>query len=1004
MSLALIAGSAYAQEQVPTSSPLSEAPVAFQEQEAPDEAAGVSNIVVTGSRLVRDGSQAPTPVTVVSAESLAQSAPSSIPDALNKLPVFSGSQSQSTTTTFSATQPAMGNYLNLRNLGTNRVLVLLDGNRVPPTSNTNAVDVNVLPQLLISRVDVVTGGASAAYGSDAVSGVVNFVLDQKFTGLKSVLQAGISDKGDAFSYRYGAAVGIPVGESIHLLASYEHFNNDGVDNLFKRSWAPYSPITGGNGTVGSPFRPIPNGRSADLAYGGLVTGVSPGTLAPLSACGPTVVNCVQFGPDGSLVPFLSGSPIVGNQMSGGSGGVWGRADTTPISGRLKTDQAFARVTVDLSDSVEAYVQGVFAHSATAGNTTVESHRGGNRLTTIYRDNAFLDPAVAALLPATTANGMPGSFTLGRLFDDIPLMTQRSTTTFYMGQAAIKGDLTGSWKWDVNYVAGRSKLRVAANEFDSRRFFAAVDAVRDPSTGRVVCGVLLRSPTFANQAGLSNCVPMNVLGEGNISKESFDFVRQNSVSSVVSEMQYVNANVHGDLFDLPAGPVSLAFGVEYRTQKLRQTTNAQPDIFAGLSGSEGEARKIAYFGLGNITTPTDDLIRGVPANPLPFLVTNVGTASGRQTVKEAYAELLVPLLKEQPFAESLELNLAGRYTHYRTSGGEKTWKIGATWSPIRDLRFRGTFSRDIAAPSLFNLFAGANIATTNVTDPFLPSPGNSYSLLINTAGNPNLKPEKANTLVLGMVLTPQAIPGLTISADAYRIKIKDAFQGTNAVGILADCFNNRTAQVCDQIIRPAPDARATQINLYTLNLASLTTKGVDLEIGYRTSLDALLPSVGGDLSLRAFINYLDAYDTEASGAPVVHRAGRIQGVIGAGAGEVGRGGLPKWRGTLTQEYIRGPFSISFAERFTGTYKRFLATQVVHPEMLPLIKAPNRTYVDMNVQYEVRTGIQAFVNVQNLFDVNPPVFQPAFATNIETPTDKQLYDVIGRYFTAGVRVKF
>jgi len=968
-----------------------------------------SDIVVTGSRLVRDGSQAPTPVTVVSTETLVQSSPTNLPDALNKLPVFAGSQSQNSTNTFSATQPAMGNYLNLRHLGINRVLVLLNGDRVPPTSRDNAVDTNVIPQLLINRVDVVTGGASAVYGSDAVSGVVNFVLDERFEGFKGLAQAGLSDKGDAFSYRYGAAIGLPVGERVHLIASYEHYKNRGIRNLYQRDWAPGAPITLGNGTTANPFRPLPNARSANLAYGGLVTGVSPGTLAPLSACTVAVANCDQFAPDGSLVPYLAGSPIVGTDMSGGSGIINGRTDTTALTGRLKTDQAFARATFELTDSMEIFAQGSFARSKTGGNAIPETHRGGNRLTTIFRDNPYLRPEVAALLPATTAAGVPGSFTLGRMFDDIPLMSNRSQTTFYMGQLGIKGELFGDWKWNANYVFGDSKLRVAASEFETRRFFAAIDAVDEGQfrTGtpnnRIVCGVTLRDPAFAAAAGLSDCKPMNILGEGNISQEAYDFARQESISTVRNRMQYFNVNLNGDLFELPAGAVSLAVGAEYRTQRLRQTTNAPPDAFTGLAGSAGEARRIAYFGLGNIATPADDLIRGVPASPLPFLVTNVGTASGRQTVKEAYAELLVPLLKDKPFAQSLDLNFAGRYTDYRTSGSVKTWKIGASWAPSDDIRFRGTLSQDIAAPSLFNLFAGSNIALSNFTDPFLPPPNNSYTLLVNTVGNPDLKPERARTLVLGAVVTPRAIPGLSLTVDAYRIKISDAIQGTSAIGVSADCFNDPTSAACDQIVRPTPGGQVTQINLYSLNLASLVTKGIDFELGYRMSLDDMIPAVGGDLDLRAFVNYLDTYDTQNPGQPVIHRAGRIQGVIGAGAGEVGRAGLPKWRATLMQTYSRGPFSIAFTERFTGTYKRFLATHVLHPDMEALEKAPNRIYVDANVQYELGTGIQAFLNVQNLFDTKPPVFQPGAATNLEAPTDKQIYDVVGRYFTVGVRVK-
>lgn len=956
--IALISAPAFAQD--------APAPDASAQEAPADEATDDAAIVVTGSLLARDGSRAPTPVTAVTSDSLVQIAPSNIADALNKLPVFAGSSNQNSGLTFAATAAPAGNYLNLRGLGSQRMLVLLNGSRVTPTTNSNAVDTNMLPNLLISRVDVVTGGASAAYGSDAVTGVVNFILDEKFQGIKGVAQAGISSKGDAFSYRYGAAFGTSLGDRIHIIGSYEHYKSDGVPSLNDRSWATGAPILTGTGTAGLPYTQTPDARTNVMTYGGYVFNNTGGAITT----GP--LGNVQFRPDGTLAPFNHGLPVNSATEIGGDGIIY----STTLAARLKTDQAFLRAAIDLTDTIEFVAQGTYGRSVSGYDTQAQNHRpGSNRSTMIFPENAYLRPEVAS---AITNAGLP-SIQIGRFFRDIPLMTQRSVTEFYNIQAGLKGEIGSDWRWDVNYVHGRSTLDFAASEFDSRRYFAAIDAVRDPASGRPVCRITLTDPTF-----LPGCVPMNVIGEGNISQESYNWVRGESKHKIVNRMDYVNANIRGDLFDLPAGPVMLALGAEYRHQKLDQTSNADP---ASLSTP---AQRAAYFGN----------IRAVPGSALKFLVANVGIASGSQTVKEAYGELLIPVFKDQSFAQNLDLNLAARITDYKTSGTVKTWKAGISWIPVDGLRFRGTQSRDIAAPSLYDLYAGANVRNLGVQDPLT---GQLVVPQIINQGNIDLQPETADTTVLGVVLTPRALPGLTVSIDAYRIKIKGAIQTTSETAQLSECHaSGGTAPICDSIIRPFPYSNSTPANAPTQifvlpqNLAALTTKGIDFEVNYRTSLDGLLPSVGGNLDLRAFVNYLDTYNTQAGVTqPVIQRAGRRL------TSAVDAGGIPKWRALLSQTYSNGGFTLSLTERFTGTYQRVIGvTAAGFPN-----KAPNRIYVDLNLSHDILADKgELFLNVQNLFDVKPPIFQTGAATDLHAPTDKTIYDVIGRYFTAGVRVKF
>jgi iron complex outermembrane recepter protein len=952
--LALMPGIAFAQATTPAQEAQADAPAVHQPTD--------QEIVVTASRVIKDGSKAPTPVTAVTGETLAQTAPSSIPDALNKLPVFANSSSATNGQSFSATLSQKGNFLNLRALGTQRLLTLLNGTRAVPTASSlgNGVDANMLPQMLVSRVDVVTGGASAVYGSDAVSGVVNYVLDEKFKGIKLDAQSGISNYGDDFSYKYGIAFGKAIGDRVHVIGSYEHYKSKGISSLSARSWAQDGGALTGGGVAASPFAIAPNATTDVMTYGGLIaTGVLAGQ---------------RFLPNGTLVPFMNGLPTASSVTQIGGDGV---KYTTSLASAIATDQAFLRTTFDVTDKLQFFVQGSYARSDSNYNTQSENNRPGtNRTITIYSDNAYLNPGVAAQMAAAGQS----SFTMGRFFSDVPSMFTRSVTDYYSFQAGLKGEIGSKWHWDASYVQGRSLLNFLSSEFDSRKFFAALDAVKDPSTGSVVCRVTLTNPTF-----LPGCVPMNVMGSGNITDAAYSWARTASRLRTTNGMKFGNVNIAGELLHLPAGPVMVAVGGEYRQQTLDQTSNADPAMLAT------SAQRSAYF----------QDIRGVPSSTLAFLVVNQGVAHGTQTVKEAYGELAVPLLKDFVAAKELSLNFAVRVTDYKTSGTAATYKMGATWAPIDGIRFRAAQSRDIAAPSLYDLYAGANIQNLGVTDPLTNV---TVVPQIVNQGNINLKPEVSNTTTLGTVITPRGVPGLTLSVDFYRIKINNAISTATPQSELSECAaSNGTAPSCSLIIRPYPYSNTsaanapTQIYVLPQNLSFLLTKGIDFEAGYTTALDRISSSLKGNLSLRAFVNYLANYKTQASPSqPILDRAGKtINGYSTAG--------LPHWRGLLTQTYSNDRVSVSFSERFTGSNYRGV-TEVFAPGFDTI--SPNRTYVDVNLTYNVleRSRGQLFLNIQNLFNATPPVQQYGAAAGLNAPTDSSKYDVVGRYFTLGFRSKF
>lgn len=937
---AIHAGTAYAQV----------ADDAAQGEQGGVSTAQAQEIIVTGSRTIRNGAAAPTPITTVTTEALTTTAPSNIPDALNRLPQFLGSSSQYRSSTFNATASLQGNYLNLRGLGSQRVLVLLDGIRVPPTAAINAVDSNVLPQMLVERVDVVTGGASAAYGSDAVSGVVNYILDKKFTGVKAQAQRGISTYGDAPSYRLGLAAGTGfAGGAGHFEFSVEHYRNDGIKAQDDRPFYDDLALMTGTGAASAPYTQVTNAHFNDVTFGGLIRS---GPLAGYS-----------FNPDGTVSRFQAGTATGTSNV--GVGGQGAYQPPTVLVPQVETTQAFARLSYEFSDSVSGFVQGSYGRSKTGYLSAFPTRRAGtSNGMTIFADNPYLSPSVASAL------GSAPSFTLSRLFRDGIGNQQTSVTESYNIQTGLQGDL-GRFKWDVSYVHGHAQLDLTQVEQNNRNFYAALDAVRAPN-GSIVCGVTLRNPSL-----VPGCVPINVLGEGNLDPAALAFIRQESRSRIENTLDIVAANFRGDLFDLPAGPVAFAVGGEMRWQKLHQTSNADPSVAIDYTG-----------------------IRGVPTGVLPFATTNVGVANGSQTVKEGYVELNVPVLRDSPVGRTLEVNGAFRFTDYKTSGSVKTWKVGTVYEPIEGLRFRATASRDIAAPSLFDLFAGAQAQVGVNTDRLTGV--TSTSAIINR-GNPALKPEKADTLVGGIVFSPAFVPRLTISVDAYKIKIKDAIGSQSSQSQLNDCFDsNGTGSVCDLIIRPFPYSNTTAANFPTeirvapQNLAQITVKGLDVELNYRLPLDGVLGD-GSTLDLRAFVSYLDSYKTQAGPtAPVIERAGNVTNVATTS-------GLPKWRGMLQQSYNKGGFTVQFTERFTGTYRRTTAQEFFDPAY---VKAPNKVYTDFYVSQAIGDAkdFTLFLQVENVFNVKPAYLPATVNPGFTYPTDKSLYDVLGRYFTTGVKLRF
>lgn len=922
---------------------------------APAEPANVQDIVVTGSRIQRNGFDTPTPVAVISAESLIKAAPSNLPDALNQLPQFVNSQSPASKERVTINVGVMvGNFLNLRGLGSQRTLVLLDGVRVPPTSPDGSVSIDTLPQALVQRVDVVTGGASAVYGSDAVVGVVNFVLNKKFTGLSLTAQNGISNYGDAHSYKIGATGGLALmDDRLRIIGSVEHYSSAGIKRFSDRPLAPYglNYCSLGSGTQASPFKVTTGCRSQIASAGGLIRS------GPLSG--------QQFLPDGSIAPFNPGGP-------GGVGGdgSFGLPVSQVLTAPLETSQVFGRLSYEFSPALTAHVQaswseainGPYSHGITALSS------GGPQGLIIQADNAFLKPSIQALLPVGS------SFQLARWVDpalatamgkvDLPLARTKQTSRSMMINAGLEGGLFGAWKWDTNYVHGETTFNSKTNEVNMLRLFAAVDAVKD-GAGNVVCRVNLTNPGL-----YPGCVAFNPFGVGAPSQAAVNYVYADSIWHVKNKMDSGSVNLTGPLFNTWAGRVLAAVGGEIRKQSLIQTSNADPGVPIDLTG-----------------------LRGLPAAPIRFNTVNVGSASGSVTVKEVYGEVEVPLARDLPFARSLDVSGAIRHTNYSTSGGVTTWKLGGDYRPFSDLRLRVTRSRDIRAPSLFDLFAGAQQALRVLTDPHT---GAQQTALLLVRGNTKLVPETADTLTYGAVYQPSWIPGLGLSVDAYDIKVKGLINTVDPANALQGCETaGGTGPFCDLINRPLPYSNRTAANFPTsilqipANVAAARQRGIDFELNYNFGAEKIFPRADGRFLIRGLLSHI--YD---------HR-------LDVTANQAGYRTIPKWHGSVSLSYDSDHIGVFLQERFTGSYNMAVSKNAQY--FADHAKAPNIGYTDLTLTarpFSEPVKAELFLTVNNLFNVKAPLLNPAGgnAVNLYYPTRRTTYDIMGRYFTTGARLKF
>ena len=957
------------------------------------------NVTVSASRIIRDGFQAPTPTTVIGADDIAAQAQENVYSAVIQLPSLMGSQGvQNNTGGTGGGQNGISSF-GMRGLGSIRTLTLIDGQRIVPSNVTGITDVSELPQLLIQRVDVVTGGASASWGSDAISGVINFILDKKFTGFKANLQGGMSTYGDDGSVLLQMAAGTEfAGGRGHIEGSAEYNFEDGVGagklgvgkGASGRSWYNSTALLRNSIAATPPGLPeytvAANAQDFQLGlYGIITTGPLTGTAfgdggTPRQfnyGVGPNGLKGVPAGNAAGTVTNCIAPWCIGGDNSGAIAG--GVTHVSPIS---RVD-VFTRVSFDLTPNTNIWATVNFGdvHTLNRSVSNIPIFGGLNIQcgNAAGGANAFLPASVNQACINNNITTFQMGTDNGAVPDGATIKTARTQRRYVGGADGAFGLLGTDWTWNTYFEHGEVDSKIKVHTFLNPYFNAAVDSIVGPG-GTIVC----RS-TVARSQG---CQPYNVFGNVPIGQATIDWLYGGTHNAGTQQLTHLqedafSISTNGEPFSTWAGPVSVATGFEYREESYDVTGDPVSTGGAGCN---------------------DPLLNCVAGGN--WFNGNFFSGSGRYDVTEGFVETVVPLLKSQQWGD-IDLSLAGRATSYSTSGYVNTWKVGATWqTPIDGLRFRALQSRDIRAPNLSELFAAQTITTGTVTNPFITGAPSS-SIQNVSRGNTALTPEKAQTTEIGAVFQPSWFPGFSTSVDYYRISLRGQISSFNAQQTMDLCFNGFTAN-CAAIITNPPggslastSTQITQVVATAFNLATTVTDGIDFEASYRFGLEDW--GIPGQFVLRSLATHVSKF---------ISTSGVLGTVPHESAGENGGtfGTTPHWKLYQTQSYSTDKWSITFSENWISDGR--LNTQYIQCTAgcpLPTVNnptvnnnfIPGALYFNVGGTYNLDEHWQVFGKIENVTNVDPPAIANN-APNTAMGVNPSLYDTIGRLYRVGVRL--
>lgn len=909
----------------------------------------LQEITVTGSRVITNNSNSPTPIMAVSTDQLEAAQPGPLANSVNLLPVFSGSRGLSSNPGIGATGVQGGNgvadVLNLRNLGAYRTLVLFDGQRIPPTLFNSVVDVDMVPQELIQRVEVVTGGVSAVYGSDAISGVVNFITNKDFNGVKAHAEYGISQHSDDKQPDFGVAAGTTLfGGRGHIEGSYEYRDDQGIPYRSDRSWDDLYSIEGA-GTAANPYHLASNVHLAGYPFGGLITS--------------GLLKGQAFGADGVLSAFQNGAATGSSCCQiGGEGGY----EDASMKASLRSQQLYGRMDYDFTDNLHGHLV------AAANLKSNEEYGSYDQLAnvTLSADNAFLPAAYQQQLAAAGQS----TFKLSELMSDAPRPEGIIASDQYYLNAGLEGDL-GTYHWAASYNHGLTKMdTTAVGDLNQQNLAAALDAVVNPSNGQTVCAASLTNPS-----AYGSCTPLNLFGPTAASRAAINYVLGDVDFLSYTRMDDADGQITGAPFSTWAGPVNMAVSAEWRRMSYNADSDGQPTEYADCTG-------LTYNCTANSTTVWQQTF---PSS---------GTVS--QTVAEGAVEFDAPLIKDLPLIKEFNINGAARYTHYNTSGDYVTWKLGADWHLTDRFRFRATESRDIRAPTLYDLFQPASVVPGTFSDtltgltPYVPS--------INY-GNPDLKAEIGKTTTAGFVWRPEWLSGSSVSLDGYHITVDDAIvtiQGFNPAFQQACYASGGTSFYCSLQSRPDGFTDTSATNAVTAfyiepeNVAQLETYGADLEADYTHEL----------LSRPFAVRLVASYQPH-----IIYRQPNTP-TIDQGDAAWGQNGLTAAPSVQVTAFVAYEVTDNLTTNVTEQWRNAMRESGVASQVWTDNRVPSFGTTDLTLTYDLEKVLgvgdsQVFLSIDNLFNSYPPP-TAYYGSSTSAGYYYEFADnPVGRYFTVGFK---
>ncbi|MGH8228567.1 MAG: TonB-dependent receptor domain-containing protein [Steroidobacteraceae bacterium] len=976
--------------------------------------ATLSEVVVTGSRIARSTFNTPNPVTVLNAKTIQNLGLTNVGEVLGELPQNSNF--------FAANNVGLGNFnvgaqlANLRGLnpffGT-RTLTLIDTERVVPQATGGGVDLTLIPSMLVSRVEVVTGGASAVYGSDAIAGVVNVILDKHLQGFKGQVDYGQTSHHDGGDSHVSVAYGTDLGSRAHIIAGAEYENSEDIGICAQvRDWckSEYGLFTNSlyAGAPASSGRPaIPPNGLPHYIIGPNATLANQSQTGVLTPCNVSTPVCIPFGPQWLInsagtaaTPFNPGKYADGAGTFGFSQGAdapnIGAYDGTTIKPAVKRYTGLADLEYEITDNLRSFVQVDYAHSD-AINPVANGAIGPIALEVangvfvplsshISPDNPYLPaqfkPGGADALP-------PGGALLGYDMNAIYPARNETTNRVIRVTGGLNGAVAGTWTWDGYFEYGDNYNDQALYHNVVGTFLQqALDAVQDPTTGDIVC-----------RSGAPGCVPLNLFGSdgANPAALAYAFRTLKEFSSLKEEV--LSANIRGNLFQgFGAGPIKAAFGLEGR----RDTANVTHDLADQPFYDE-------YF-----------LSYGLDY-------------AGKISVLEGYGEINLPVLRNLPFAHSLSFDVAARETdntnENQTAGsateGESvthniaSWKVSGIWDLTNWFRLRATRSRDVRAAGFRELYESYAVTAGG---PFgtVTNPVNQQSEVVTalTGGSINLSPEKADTTTIGLVFSPKSGPldGLQFSADWYRIIINNPIAGPpfglGVQNIVNLCYQGEQA-FCNRITFGTPGDFGTiqTVNNTAVNLGRFETRGVDFETDYRLPLQDLSNSLRGDLSFRLLTSLLYNMTVDNGlGSPPVDYAGQT----GPTAAFGGFNTSPRWQSNLFMTYATGPLTATLQVRWIGrgSYEAITAFggapivpgdssySSTNPNSINTNSVASAYYLNLSGSYNIGEHLSVFASIDNLLNKDPPIAPGGNGY----PTNPVYFDTYGMTWKAGVRFRF